>query len=695
MIRPPPRVNAPPSMNAPTHFQDLPTGQFLLERYRIERTLGRGGFGITYQATDVVLERLVVIKELLPQQIAMRDQGRTVVPLDDDHRESFEWARGRFLDEARMLARFDHPNIVRVIDFFAENATAYFAMPYLEGTSLSAVIKERGLFGLEDVRALIFPILDGLRQVHASGILHRDIKPDNIWVTRQGAPVLLDFGAARQAIGLQSHEVTTISTASYAPIEQLGGEEGKFGPYTDIYALGVVVYKAATGSMPPPARQRVREDLYQPLATRGARLPAHVAAAVDWALALYETERPQTVDDWLGALEGGPGHPTAEPPLPPPPGPDPLERSAVRSHATARPTVPPRPGPDLDPPTDRLRPVMPGTRGKSSTTAWVTAGMVAALLAAGCIFLLGAFSKDKPGPENTPAPRKATVGGEPSLVGRQAGEVRDLQVIKNVFVRCCWCPPGSFHMGNSPEELRQLAEMGTTPEESAAVQHPVTLPDGFWMAKYETTAAEVKGIEQALRREIFAPLHPSDPPASQPAAALSWNRCAELCSALDSENPFPGWQIRLPTEQEWEYACRAGTVTAYSFGPSLNGSEANCDGNRPFPKTGSFTAGGPRLARVARGGSYPPNPWGICDLHGNLAEWCQDPFARFYPVNGVDVPAADISTTDHVLRGGSWDSAARNCRSAARLSERTDYESDTIGFRLVLARRSQPAVQNP
>ena len=201
----------------------LPALTRLNQRYLIGRTLGKpGGFGVTYLALDLTLQVKVAIKEYCPRDLVGRDTSRrTLAPHSQEDGELFQVGLQAFLDEARTLAKFDHANVVRVRDFFEANGTAYLVMDYYEGESLLEYLERHG--GKLPWRAaleLMLPVLDGLREVHRRGFLHRDVKPHNIYLTTQGRPILLDFGAARQAMGERSRSLSVILTEGYAPFEQ-------------------------------------------------------------------------------------------------------------------------------------------------------------------------------------------------------------------------------------------------------------------------------------------------------------------------------------------------------------------------------------------------------------------------------------------------------------------------------------------
>ena len=290
------------------HKQALPPGH-QLGHYRLLEVLGVGGFGVTYLGKHVSLGHRVAVKEYLPNEFAVRD-GATVHPKSSADLEDFEWGLSRFVDEARTLTRFRHPNLVRVSDYFEANNTAYIVMDYEDGEPLDALLKQHGTLTEAQLKRLLLPVADGLRQVHAAGFLHRDIKPSNIFVRRSDeTPVLLDFGAARQALGRKSKSMTAIASAGYSPPEQYESQ-GAQGAWTDIYALAALCYRAVTGNTPMEAPRRQSQLLrsqVDPLPRLAeTALPGYSQAfleAVDWGLRVIETERPQSLEEWLAQLQ--------------------------------------------------------------------------------------------------------------------------------------------------------------------------------------------------------------------------------------------------------------------------------------------------------------------------------------------------------------------------------------------------------
>jgi serine/threonine protein kinase len=280
----------------------LPLGTQLGD-YRLDAVIGHGGFGITYRAFDGQLAKVVAIKEYLPIEYAVRSASGQVVARGARYADDFAWGRERFLEEARALARFRHPHIVPVLRFLEANGTAYTVMEFEDGRSVAQLL--RGMAGEsgrrlapDEVRRLAEGLLDGLAAVHAQGFLHRDIKPSNIIVRRDGVPILIDFGAARQAMGGRTRTLTSVLTPQYAPIEQYA-MDGRQGPWTDIYSAAAVLHHAIAGHPPPEATSRVGQDPYRPLAvTQADRYDQPFLGAIDRALAFAPEDRPQTVAAW-------------------------------------------------------------------------------------------------------------------------------------------------------------------------------------------------------------------------------------------------------------------------------------------------------------------------------------------------------------------------------------------------------------
>jgi serine/threonine protein kinase len=285
----------------------LPLNTVLDGSYRITRVVGSGGFGITYEAEDINLATLVAIKEYYPFDFGDRDATMSVRPKSDRHRQTFDWGRSNFLQEARTLARFEHPSIVRVTRVFEANSTAYMVMRFEQGPSFETWLSELGRPPTQDeLDAIVAPLLDALQMMHAADFLHRDIAPDNIIVRADGTPVLLDFGAARRAVAEMSRTLTGIVKAGYSPHEQYSSNNRLQGPWSDLYALGGTLYRAVTGHPPEEATLRVDED-HMPTAVQAAwkgRYRQGFLAGIDACLRVRHADRPRSVAELRPMLFG-------------------------------------------------------------------------------------------------------------------------------------------------------------------------------------------------------------------------------------------------------------------------------------------------------------------------------------------------------------------------------------------------------
>ena len=281
----------------------LPEGTELVGDYRIQRVLGAGGFGITYLAQEKALARLVTIKEYFPADFAAR-RDRNASPRSQEVAGDYQWGLDRFIDEAQTLARFDHPNIVRVHRYFRANNTAYMVLQFEEGGSFKAWLK-----GLKraprqaELDRMLTPLLEALEMIHKADFLHRDIAPDNIMVRKDGSPVLIDFGSARGQIASHSKTVSALVKTGYSPYEQYATTSTNQGPWTDIYALGATLYHAIAGKRPPDSPSRVVSDEYVSAAEVAlSSYRSGFLAAIDKALRLEVTERPKSIAEWRTQL---------------------------------------------------------------------------------------------------------------------------------------------------------------------------------------------------------------------------------------------------------------------------------------------------------------------------------------------------------------------------------------------------------
>ncbi|MEN1760263.1 protein kinase domain-containing protein [Anoxynatronum sibiricum] len=386
----------------------LSPGAMLQGKYLIGKALGQGGFGVTYLGWDVNLKLKLAIKEYMPQDLASRAVGASEVTVYTSSLEDqYQYGLEKFLLEAQTLAQFEgHPNIVSVRDFFQANGTAYIAMSYIEGMTLKEYVKsQNNRLPVDRTLQIILPVLDALKEVHQVGILHRDISPDNVFITTKGQVILIDFGAARQAIGEKGRSLSVVLKPGYTPEEQYRSQ-GKQGPWTDLYAVGAMIYRIICGQMPPESLDRLEEDTLVPPSQLGVDITLQQEAAILKAMAVRAPNRYQTVEDFqqelLGHLEADPVTGMSRP-------------SAVPSQSVAGETA--GAAPAFKPAS--TAPAKPATSPKMIFMA-VGAGVVI-LVAALALFTGGG---DKPAVGEAPAapPSAAVQEGQGEQEGQQAAE---------------------------------------------------------------------------------------------------------------------------------------------------------------------------------------------------------------------------------------------------------------------------------
>ena len=726
------------------HRLALPQGT-RIDDFEFHRVLGHGGFGLTYLGWNLRLDIPVAIKEYLPSDLAVREQDLSVVPKASSDASDFRWGLDRFVDEARTLARFQHPNIVRVHHFFEAHGTAYIAMEYAEGETLSDRLARRGTLREAELLGLVLPLLDGLAVVHEANVLHRDIKPGNIIIRdADGSPVLLDFGSARQAIGAKSRSMTSVVTPGYAPIEQYS-TRGEQGPWTDLYALGGVCYRALTGQVPADATDRVRRDPLVPIGQLcGGRVSEGLLAAVDWALQVDEGDRPQSVEAWRGALVGE-GGVAAPAPAVVPTASEPVAAAAEPSDASARPSAAPASG------LGRVFWVVLGLclvglvglggywglgQIEEARQAEALAGEVSALLGAaaedlsagrltspagnnaweryqavlelvpghgaaqagldqiiaryGALFDAALSSGDFEAASGYIARVRAVYPDASELGGwqrrlssaqalaaarqRKAGTSKTFSLPGGGEMAFVWIGPGVFQMG-SPESERRWAidrcvEGGSGRSDCVrwygdeGPLHEVEISRGFWLGKYEVTQGEWEAVMGDNPSRYTGD-------SRRPVERVSWPDVQEFIAKL---NASAGSDVyRLPSEAEWEYACRAGSRTRWSFGDDEGrlGDYAWYRGNNS--PSGTKAVGG-KL----------PNDWGLHDMHGNVWEWVQDWYGEDYYKRSPRVdPQGSTSGSDRVVRGGYFGNNAQFVRSAYRGNASPGDRYHRIGVRLL------------
>ncbi|MBF0285276.1 MAG: SUMF1/EgtB/PvdO family nonheme iron enzyme [Magnetococcales bacterium] len=651
----------------------LPPGSRILW-YEIVRVLGKGGFGITYLGKDTNLDQMVAIKEYLPVGFAMRSSQGAVKPSSEQDAATFAWGLDRFLQEAQILARFKHPNIVRVLSFFRDGNTAYMVMEYEEGESLDAILKRRNTLPEDELKRLLIPLLSGLETMHAADFIHRDLKPPNLFVRKDGSPVLLDFGAARQAVAGQAQQHTSLLSVGYSPFEQYDSSGHNQGPWSDIYAMGGVIYKCITGEKPIDAAMRIHaklRNIADPL------MPASVIAArsyspgflraIDLSLQVIETDRPQSVAAWRNLLLG------ASEEAPTTLGSPPMRPAAPLSSAPQREETPPEhviASRSQAPKKSSWRSFISSLNEFGSQTQLVKkSGLPDNAPASG---MSNSVAPSPPAsapaptfpplvsePEPAPPPASEAPGvlESPRNEGGRILKLGDVWVESMTRMEFTWIPGGKFMMG-SPK-----GEPGRRPDEGPV--HEVEV-DGFWMAKYPVTWHQWKRV-MGDAKGLY-----SHQRAQYPVERVLWEGTQSFIRQFlrmvgGGEN-----KIRLPTEAEWEFAARAGSPSTYFWGDDPAGL-------RQYAWTMENSDGGTHPV-----GEKPANPWGLHDILGNVWEWTEDWYSEDYygkspAKNPRGAPFGDV----RVRRGGSWRSQADACRVAHRNRVSVQSNSNALGFRLV------------
>jgi TPR repeat protein/serine/threonine protein kinase len=386
----------------------LPTGAKIGE-FEIIRVLGEGGFGIVYLAFDQTLHRHVAIKEYFPASYAVRRDGQTITALSPNHVDTYRAGMASFIEEARLLARFEHPALVKVLRYWEANGTAYMVMPHYQGRTLRELLKMPDEFSTEiELRALMSPLLDAVAVMHDEHCYHRDISPENVIIRPNGAPVLLDFGAARRILGDSTTALTVVLKQNYAPIEQYS-DDGALaqGPWTDIYALAAVMYTAIMRKPPASAVARVYQDPVKPLAQAApAGFTQQFLRGIDAGMAVKPEHRPRTIAAFKEVLgldraaavapaaraippEPAKAAPVAKPPPPPPPQDPEPTLGSTKIFVT---------------PDSRYVPPSPSNTPKTRVVALVAAVVAVAAIVAGGMYTLNKRTEEPPKVAAAPAP---------------------------------------------------------------------------------------------------------------------------------------------------------------------------------------------------------------------------------------------------------------------------------------------------
>jgi formylglycine-generating enzyme required for sulfatase activity len=539
--------------------------------YKIDRELGRGGFGITYLARDLALKCPVVIKS--PHMYLCKDP-------------SYAAYLDRFSQEGSRLANLKrHPNVVRVAGFFPEQEMPCLVMDFVEGETLTEKVQRQGAIPEAVVVPWIIAIAEALVHVHGEGLVHRDANPANIIIQPDGQPMLIDFGIALE---IQPCRTTTMAGLGghrdFAPYEQLAKKSGSRQLKVDIYCVAATLYYAITGQLPEGAYDRkiaIQEgqDCLIPPQTLKPEITDRIHHAILAGMEMDPDDRPESMQDWITLLTTDDGLLTA-----------------VRAPSIAELTL----------------------RERAIQT-----------------FILN---------------EKARVIERP----KHNIEYYDELLPEGLSLRMVLVPGGKFLMGAPNGELKSYSD--------ERPQHLVTVPD-FAIGQFTITQAQWTAIAQLPK--VKRKLNPNPffyDGSDRPAEKVNWDEAVEFCDRLTRMTRKP---YRLPSEAEWEYACRGGRTSAFSWGPTISTDFANYRGIDEDQGDRGTIAGnygkGPKgkyRGETVDVGKFPPNAFGLYDMHGNVWEWCADHWHQNYggaPIDGsawLD-PNADESD-NRIIRGGSW-----------------------------------------
>jgi eukaryotic-like serine/threonine-protein kinase len=635
----------------------LAPNTILQNRYRIMRQLGRGGIGVVYEALDKRVNAIVAIKE-------------TQLAKDDTARREFE-------REAGLLANLQHQSLPKVMDYFIEGEGEYLVMEFIPGYDLLEMLTRRNApFHVQTVLRWADAILGVLEYLHRREppILHRDIKPANLKLTNQEELYLIDFGLAKGSAGQMSTMLTSRSaqgyTPIYSPIEQILGRGTD--PRSDLYALGATLYHLLTDTVPVDAPTRYAQleegnpDPLPPIQSLNPQVPQAVATVIHQALAIRRRDRPESAIKMRAALRHveEDGKQRAE-----------EEQSARAAAPTnqwfAAETTELKTEPEPSTPApDALAPQINRTRQRR--IAFLAIGAAAILAVTAIVIALALKQKTSESsnvatnsstnervaslptatPTATPQPSAApSVSPSPQMELPQTFTDN----VNGVPLEMALVPNGNFLMG-SPE---------TEGPNNERPQHQVTIA-AFYIGKDEVTQGQYKALMGVNPSEFVGD--------NLPVENVTWKDAKEFCSRLSR---LTRRKYRLPSEAEWEYACRAGTNSIFAFGNSLSSKQANFDGRIPYN-----APVGVYRKQTAPVGSYQPNAFGLYDMHGNVWEWCEDVYHKNYSGAPTDGTAWEESSGERVTRGGSWLSNGAGLRSALRDKMPPDDHFAAAGFRV-------------
>jgi len=599
-------------------------------RYRIERVLGKGGFGITYLAVQTDLDCKVAIKEFFMSDFCNRDAKTSSVSVPSvGSKDLVEKFKQKFIREAKSIASFHHPGIVRVSAVFEENGTAYYVMDYIDGGSLADLVKVGGRLPERQALFYIRQVADALGCVHSRNMLHLDLKPENIMLDGNERAVLIDFGVSKQYDEVSGNNTSTLLGYSlhYAPPEQMRKSVQSFFPATDIYSLGATLYNLLSGITPVESYLRASGDEMPPLPSSVSMQVRH---AIEEAMQLNKLNRPQSVEEFLALLDA-----TSVTPPPPP----------VKSgggESTEFPDETPKKDETTSRMRDNSRPVeaVAHSPKKVSHKKWLLSFVFSVLGILALVLPMHYCSEasDKAAMEQLRLDSIAK-----AVVTYKVGDVE----FKMIEVK-----GGTFRMGATKD-------MDSDAESDESPVHDVTLSD-YYIGETEVT------------QELWQAVMGSNPSyftgnLQRPVEEVSWNDCQTFIGKL---NELTGGNFRLPTEAEWEYAARGGNK---SRGYKYSGSD-NID------EVAWYTGNSGVTTHAIK--SKSPNELGIYDMTGNVFEWCEDRYGSYSSASQTN-PKGPSSDSNRVNRGGSWLSNATYCRCANRGNSTPSGAGYGLGLRLV------------
>jgi formylglycine-generating enzyme required for sulfatase activity/serine/threonine protein kinase len=618
--------------------------------YVIEEWLGQGGMGQVFKAKHRKLGRLVALKMIRADRL----QSPQMV--------------ARFYREARAAARLQHPNIVQIYDAGEAGDNHYMAMEYVEGVDLSRLVRQAGPLPVGVACSYIRQAAFGLQHAQDMGLIHRDIKPSNLVVvsakdSARAIVKILDFGLARFV--RESNEETPLTPAEgwvgtpeyMAPEQARNSREADIR--ADIYSLGCTLFYALTGRSAfageTPGEKLVARFTEEPvpLSSLCADVPAGVDTILKKMLERDPADRFQTPAEAALALE--PFCQRTELTL------EFFEHLTMAKgsafSAAARTTGKQTGTPVSVPAVSTV--VAPG-RMSRGRIALVSGMAVAAVVFAFALWL----RNHQQGPENRAPEGRAPAGNE-----KAAGIVEDFT--NSIGMKLVRISGGPFVRGTPPTEDGHCDDEG--PQKTVRLSRP------FYLGVHEVTQAQYQKVMDANPSTFGPELRDKIDAAATdrlPVDNVTWHEAVDFCRRLSGSSREGGRSYRLPTEAEWEFACRAGSQTPFHFGESLDAGQANFDGKRPYGQGKP----GKQVWHPLPVGSFPPNAFGLHDMHGNIMEWCQDRYGAYLDVT-VD-PQGAPRGTDRVLRGGAWMFPAYECRSGKRFFRHPDTRSKVYGFRV-------------